>query len=45
MCVYQGMYKNRVENDKIFFEIPALLGGNSTEKGVGKFNILYGMLF
>ena len=35
----QGMYKNRVENDRNFFEIPALLScepGNPTENRVGK---------
>ena len=34
------MYNNRVENDRIFFEIPALLScgqGNPAENGVGKF--------
>ena len=42
----QGMYKNRVENDRIFFEIPALLScerGNPAENGAGKFKIY--MLF
>ena len=44
---HQDMYKNRVENIKIFFfEITALLfcdGGNSAENGAGKFKIC--MLF
>ena len=34
---FQGMYKNRVENDRNFFEIPALLSceqGNSAENRV-----------
>ena len=36
------MYKNRVENDRIVFEIPALLScecGNPAENGMGKFKI------
>ena len=36
------MYKNRVENDRFFFEITALLSwerGNSAEKEVGKLKI------
>ena len=38
----QGIYKNRVEKDRNFCEIPVLLScerGNSVENGVGKFNI------
>ena len=40
----QGMYKNRVENMRNFFEIPALLSceqGNPAENGAGKFKITY----
>ena len=46
--LYQGMYvciKNRVENDRKFFEI--LLScerGNSAEKGVGKIKKIYAIL-
>ena len=38
----QAMYKNRVENDRNFFEIPTLLScerGISAENGWGKFKI------
>ena len=38
-----GMYKNRVENDRNFFETPAVLfceRGNSAENKMGKFKIL-----
>ena len=43
----QGMYKNRVENDRKKFEIPALLfceWGNSAENETGKIQNIY-MLF
>ena len=42
----QGMYKNRVKNNRNFFEIPTLLSceqGNPAENRVGKFKIY--MLF
>ena len=45
-CENQGMYKNRVKNDRNFFEIPTLLScerGNPAENGAGKFKIY--MLF
>ena len=44
----QVMYKNRVENDIKFFEIPALLScewGNSAENGAGKFKIYVFLYF
>ena len=42
----QGMYKDKVENDRIFLEIPTLLScerGNSEENRAAKFKIY--MLF
>ena len=45
-CVQGYMYKNRVENNRFFFEIPALLyckRENLAENGAGKFTIY--MLF
>ena len=37
----QGMYKNRVNNDKIFFEISALLSCEYGNSDQGKFKITY----
>ena len=40
------MYKNRVDNAIIFFEIPTFLSceqGNSAENGAGKFEKYIGM--
>ena len=41
------MYKNKVENDRNIFEIPALLScerGNSAENGAGKIQNIYVIL-
>ena len=41
-CSSRGMYKNRVENDRNFFEVPTFFScewGNSAENWVGKFKI------
>ena len=47
MEVEQGLYKNRVENDRNCFEIPTLLSceqENSAEKGAGKIQKIYVVL-